>query len=148
MFLYENLFFFNIFCYFNPSHAHWNQRRLFSGNLPGMFVIAEWISHWSFVGFIRLSKTSIDFWVLSIKALVTVWFLMVFYSRTAIAEAIIGLLLVFLRLEEEHWFSLVFFLQEVDLFTRHFDLKTKVRKAVLVNRFSLSERSFLIMRCV
>ena len=41
-----------------------------------------------------------------------------------------------------------FFLQEVDLFTRHFDLKAKVRKAVLVNRFSLSERSFLIMHCV
>ena len=37
MFLYENLFFFNIFCYFNPSHAYWNQRRLISGNLPGMF---------------------------------------------------------------------------------------------------------------
>ena len=41
-----------------------------------------------------------------------------------------------------------FFLQEVDLFTRHFDLRAKVRKAVLVNRFSLSERSFFIMRCV
>ena len=36
MFLYKNLFFFNI-CYFNPNHAYWNQRRLFSGNLPGMF---------------------------------------------------------------------------------------------------------------
>ena len=54
----------------------------------------------------------------------------------------------FLRLEEEYWFSLGLFLQEVDLFTRHFDPKAKVRKAVLVNRFSLSERSFLIMRCV
>ena len=42
----------------------------------------------------------------------------------------------------------MFFLQEVDLFTRHFDLKAKVRKAVLVNKFSLSERSFLIMRSV
>ena len=41
-----------------------------------------------------------------------------------------------------------FFFQEVDLFTRHFVLKAKVRKAVMVNRFSLSERSFLIMRCV
>ena len=41
-----------------------------------------------------------------------------------------------------------FFLQEVDLFTRHFDLKVKVRKAVLVNRFFLSERSFLILRFV
>ena len=71
----------------------------------------------------------------------------IFNSCTAIAGAIIGLLLVFLRLEEEYWFSLGF-LQEVDLFTRHFDLKAKVRKAVLVNRFSLSERSFLIMRCV
>ena len=37
MFLYKNLFFFNIFCSFNPNHAYWNQRRLFSGNLPGMF---------------------------------------------------------------------------------------------------------------
>ena len=35
MFLYKNLFL-NIFCYFNPNHAYWNQRRLFSGNLPGM----------------------------------------------------------------------------------------------------------------
>ena len=39
MLLYENLFFFNVFCYFNPSHAYWNQRRLFSGNLPGMFFV-------------------------------------------------------------------------------------------------------------
>ena len=39
MFLYKNLFFFNIFCYFNPNHAYWNQRRLFSGNLPGMFSL-------------------------------------------------------------------------------------------------------------
>ena len=69
-------------------------------------------------------------------------------SRTAITGAIIGLLLVFVRLEEEYWFPLGCFLQEVDLFTRHFDLKAKVRKAVLMNRFSLSERSFLIMRCV
>ena len=54
-----------------------------------------------------------------------------------------------LRLEEEYWFSFgCFFLQEVDLFTRHFDLKAKVRNAVFVNKFSLSERSFLIMRCV
>ena len=54
----------------------------------------------------------------------------------------------FLRLEEEYWFlyrnlSVFFTGQDVDLFTRHFDLKMKVRKAVLVNRFSLSERSFL-----
>ena len=34
------------------------------------------------------------------------------------------------------------FLQEVDLFTRHFDLKAKMRKAALVNRFLLNERSF------
>ena len=74
--------------------------------------------------------------------------LFLFNSRTAIAGAIIGLLLVFLRLEEEYWFSLGLFLQEVDLFTRHFDLTAKVRKAVSVNRFSLSERSFLIMRFV
>ena len=39
MFLYKNLFFFNIFYSFNPSHAYWNQRRLFSGNLPGMFLL-------------------------------------------------------------------------------------------------------------
>ena len=45
-----------------------------------------------------------------------------------------------LRLEEEYWFSLGFFLQEVDLFTRHFDLKAKVRKAFLVNRFFLFRR--------
>ena len=37
MFLYKNLFFFNIFYSFNPNHAYWNQGRLFSGNLPGMF---------------------------------------------------------------------------------------------------------------
>ena len=39
MFLYKNLFFLNIFYSFNPNHAYWNQRRLFSGNLPGMFGI-------------------------------------------------------------------------------------------------------------
>ena len=38
MFLYKNLFFFNIFYSFNPNQAYWNQRRLFSGNLPGMFT--------------------------------------------------------------------------------------------------------------
>ena len=74
--------------------------------------------------------------------------LVFFNSRTAIAGAIIGLLLVFIRLEEEYLFSLGLFLQEVVLFTRNFDLQAKVRKAVMVNRFSLSERSFLIMRCV
>ena len=36
MFLYKNLFFFNIFYSFNPNHAYWNQRLLFSGNLLGM----------------------------------------------------------------------------------------------------------------
>ena len=40
MFLYKN-FFSDIFYSFNPNHAYWNQRRLFSGNLPGMFNIAE-----------------------------------------------------------------------------------------------------------
>ena len=40
MFLYKNLFFFNIFYSFNPDHAYWNQRRLFSGNLPDMFLTA------------------------------------------------------------------------------------------------------------
>ena len=34
------------------------------------------------------------------------------------------------------------FLQEVVLFTRHFDLEAKVRKAVIVNTYLLSERSF------
>ena len=34
----QKSFFFNIFS-FNPNHAYWNQRRLFSGNLPGMFII-------------------------------------------------------------------------------------------------------------
>ena len=32
-------FFFNIFYSFNPNHAYWNQRWLFSGNLPGMFLV-------------------------------------------------------------------------------------------------------------
>ena len=36
MFLYKNLFF-DILYSFNPNLAYWNQRRLFSGNLPGMF---------------------------------------------------------------------------------------------------------------
>ena len=40
MFLYKN-FFFNIFYSFNPNHAYWNQRRLFSGNLPGMFFVEK-----------------------------------------------------------------------------------------------------------
>ena len=39
MFLYKNLFF-NIYS-FNPNHADWNQRRLFSGNLPGMFGYSQ-----------------------------------------------------------------------------------------------------------
>ena len=64
-------------------------------------------------------------------------------------SAAIRVFVKFLRFESfPEFFRLCFFLQEVDLFTRHFDLKAKVRKAVLVNRFSLSERSFLIMRCV
>ena len=45
MFLYKNSFFFNIYS-FNPNHAYWNQRRLFSGNLPGMFEI--------FTGFLKI----------------------------------------------------------------------------------------------
>ena len=36
----QKFFFFNIFYSFNPNHAYWNQRRLFSGNLPGMFAYA------------------------------------------------------------------------------------------------------------
>ena len=40
MFLYKNLLFFNIFFSVNPNHAYWNQRQLFSGNLPDMFLIA------------------------------------------------------------------------------------------------------------
>ena len=39
MFLYKNLFFFNIFYSFNPNHAYRNQWRLFSGSLPGMLII-------------------------------------------------------------------------------------------------------------
>ena len=35
----QKSFFFNIFYSFNPNHAYWNQRRLSSGNLPGMFWI-------------------------------------------------------------------------------------------------------------
>ena len=41
MFLYKS-FFFNIFYSFNPNHAYWNQRRLFAGNLPGMFEKILW----------------------------------------------------------------------------------------------------------
>ena len=63
-----------------------------------------------------------------------------FNSRTAIAGAIIGLLFCYDSKRSIGFLSV--FLQDVDLFTRHFDLKAKVRKAVLVNRFSLSERSF------
>ena len=37
----QKSFFFNIFYSFNPNHAYWNQRRLFSGNLPGMFEISN-----------------------------------------------------------------------------------------------------------
>ena len=48
----------------------------------------------------------------------------IFNSRTAIAGAIIGLLLVFTTRRGVLVFSR-FFLQEVDLFTRHFDLKAK-----------------------
>ena len=39
MFSYKKSFFFNIFYSFNPNHVYWNQRRLFSGNLPGIFSI-------------------------------------------------------------------------------------------------------------
>ena len=38
MFLYKILF--HIYS-FNPNDAYWNQRRLFSGNLPGMFTLAR-----------------------------------------------------------------------------------------------------------
>ena len=34
----QKSFFFNIFYSFNPNRAYWNQRRLFSGNLPGMLL--------------------------------------------------------------------------------------------------------------
>ena len=37
-FFVQKSFFFNIFYSFNPNHAYWNQRQLFSGNLPGMFL--------------------------------------------------------------------------------------------------------------
>ena len=36
----QKIFFFNIFYSFNPNHAYWNQRRLFSGSLPGMFSVS------------------------------------------------------------------------------------------------------------
>ena len=39
---------FNIFYSFNPNHAYWNQRRLFSGNMLGMFKIVFTI--WSLAG--------------------------------------------------------------------------------------------------
>ena len=54
MFLYKNLFFFNIFYSFNPNRAYWNQRRLFSGNLPGMFNIV-------FSIFVKLAGRREDF---------------------------------------------------------------------------------------
>ena len=41
------IFFFNIFYSFNPNHAYWNQRRLFSGNLPGMFDFSRLVSLFS-----------------------------------------------------------------------------------------------------
>ena len=44
MFLYKNLFFFDIYS-FNPNHAYWNERRLFSGILPGMFMICFLFGH-------------------------------------------------------------------------------------------------------
>ena len=47
-------------------------------------------------------------------------------SREAKAEAIIGLLLFFSM--TRRGVLVILFLQEVDLFTRHFDLKAKVRK--------------------
>ena len=46
----QKSFFFNIFYSFNPNHAYWNQRRLFSGNLPGMFSI---VVFWSFRRLLR-----------------------------------------------------------------------------------------------
>ena len=46
MFLHKNLFFFTIYS-FNPNHAYWNQRRLFSGNLPGMFDFSRLVSLFS-----------------------------------------------------------------------------------------------------
>ena len=57
------------------------------------------------------------------------------------------MLLVFTTFKRVIGFLSVF-LQELDLFMRHFDLKAKVRKDVMVNTFSLSKRSFLIMRFV
>ena len=50
MFLYKNLFFFNIFYSFNPNHVYWDQRLQFSGNLPGMFCLffglKVWLLYW------------------------------------------------------------------------------------------------------
>ena len=55
----QKSFFFNIFCYFNPNYAYWNQRRLFSGNLPGMFVFCT--RSWVLQLFFYIPKLSI--WV-------------------------------------------------------------------------------------
>ena len=43
----QKSFFFNIFDSFNPNHAYWNQRRLFSGNLPGMFFCLKFLVSFS-----------------------------------------------------------------------------------------------------
>ena len=40
---------FDIFYSFDPNHAYWNQRRLFSGNLPGMFVFFNQILRFTFL---------------------------------------------------------------------------------------------------
>ena len=39
----QKSFFFNIFYFFNPNHAYWNQRWLFSGILLGMFQFLQFV---------------------------------------------------------------------------------------------------------
>ena len=62
----KSFFFFNIFYSFNPNHAYWNQRRLFSGNLLSMFSIAEQFN-FSFV----LSVLSTTIVVMGINAAIS-----------------------------------------------------------------------------
>ena len=64
--------------------------------------------------------------------------------REAIAAIIGGGIVVFYNPKRSIGFLWVFFKQEIVLFTRQLDLnlKTKVRKSVMVNSFSQSEKFF------
>ena len=59
----QKSFFFNIFYSFNPNHAYWNQRRLFSGNLPGMFIfsLVGYLNKFFAGNFLSSFDMSIDF---------------------------------------------------------------------------------------